>query len=107
MMRRWPCSLAARRARGSRITLGPAHGAVDRGPVRRAPGAEAAQAASDRRMLGTLPGFGIRDSGLATTELVADYAAFVALEAEWNDAVERAQIAHPFLRHEWVRTWWD
>ena len=33
--------------------------------------------------------------------------AFVALEAEWNDTVDRARIPHPFLRHEWVRTWWD
>src|SRR4029077_7252 len=36
-----------------------------------------------------------------------DYAAFVDLEAEWNDAVDRAQVPHPFLRHEWFRTWWD
>jgi CelD/BcsL family acetyltransferase involved in cellulose biosynthesis len=40
-------------------------------------------------------------------EVVSDYAAFVSLEAEWNETVERAGIAHPFLRHEWVRTWWD
>jgi CelD/BcsL family acetyltransferase involved in cellulose biosynthesis len=58
-------------------------------------------------MLGTLPGLGILDSGLATTEVVADYSAFLRLEAEWNDAVARAQISHPFLRHEWIRTWWD
>jgi len=72
-------------------------------------------------MLGTLPGFGIRpstssgrpepvegrDSGFATTDVVEDYSAFLGLEREWNDAVERAQVPHPFLRHEWVRTWWD
>ena len=58
-------------------------------------------------MLGTLPGLGIRDSGLATTEVVADYSAFLRLEAEWNDVVARAQVPHPFLRHEWIRTWWD
>jgi len=83
-------------------------------------------------MLGThRPGFGIRDSGfdrdsgVATSEsalrespipnpesrlnvaVVADYDDFVALEADWNDAVERAHVPHPFLRHEWVRTWWD
>jgi CelD/BcsL family acetyltransferase involved in cellulose biosynthesis len=40
-------------------------------------------------------------------EVVTDYDAFVNLEAEWNDAVVRARIPHPFLRHEWVRTWWD
>ena len=38
---------------------------------------------------------------------VTDYQAFLDLEAEWNDAVGRARIAHPFLRHEWVRAWWD
>jgi len=58
-------------------------------------------------MLGTLPGFGIRDSGCVAGDIVDDYASFVALESEWNDAVERADIPHPFLRHEWVRTWWD
>ena len=41
------------------------------------------------------------------TDVVTDYAAFVGLEAEWNDAVERARVPHPFLRHEWMRTWWD
>jgi CelD/BcsL family acetyltransferase involved in cellulose biosynthesis len=46
-------------------------------------------------------------SRAAEVEVVRDYEAFVALEAEWNDAVERARIPHPFLRHEWVRTWWD
>ena len=41
------------------------------------------------------------------TEVVRDYSAFLTLETEWNEAVEHAQIPHPFLRHEWVRTWWD
>jgi CelD/BcsL family acetyltransferase involved in cellulose biosynthesis len=42
-----------------------------------------------------------------TLDVVTGYSAFVALEGEWNDTVERARIPHPFLRHEWVRTWWD
>ena len=42
-----------------------------------------------------------------SVDLVCDNAAFRALEGEWNDAVVRAGIPHPFLRHEWVRTWWD
>lgn len=65
-------------------------------------------------MLATLSGLGTRDSGLGTrasgvvtVDVVVDYAAFVALEVEWNDAVERAHVPHPFLRHEWIRTWWD
>jgi CelD/BcsL family acetyltransferase involved in cellulose biosynthesis len=40
-------------------------------------------------------------------ETVSEYAAFLDLEPQWNDAVARAGIPHPFLRHEWVRTWWD
>ena len=44
--------------------------------------------------------------GLAVN-VVSEYADFLALETEWNDAVTRAGIPHPFLRHEWVRTWWD
>ena len=58
-------------------------------------------------MLGTLPALGTLDAGLVTTEVVDDYAAFLALEREWNEAVARANVPHPFLRHEWVRTWWD
>jgi CelD/BcsL family acetyltransferase involved in cellulose biosynthesis len=42
-----------------------------------------------------------------SVDLVSDNAEFLALEGEWNDAVDRAAVAHPFLRHEWVRTWWD
>jgi CelD/BcsL family acetyltransferase involved in cellulose biosynthesis len=40
-------------------------------------------------------------------EIVTDTSAFERLEPEWNDAVERAGIAHPFLHHEWLRTWWE
>jgi CelD/BcsL family acetyltransferase involved in cellulose biosynthesis len=46
-------------------------------------------------------------SASCVAELVRDYDSFVALENEWNDVVQRAHISHPFLRHEWVRTWWD
>ena len=56
--------------------------------------------ASVRRMLATV-------SASCTADVIGDYDSFVALESEWNDAVQRAQIPHPFLRHEWVRTWWD
>lgn len=43
----------------------------------------------------------------ATVEVIGDYDTFLALETEWNDAVTRARVPHPFVRHEWVRTWWD
>ena len=40
-------------------------------------------------------------------EVVTDYTRFLGLEAEWNDAVERARVAYPFLRHEWIQSWWE
>jgi CelD/BcsL family acetyltransferase involved in cellulose biosynthesis len=42
-----------------------------------------------------------------TLDTVTDVGAFLRLERAWNDAVDRAAITHPFLRHEWVRTWWE
>lgn len=41
------------------------------------------------------------------TRVVSDYYSFLALEPVWNALVEEARVGHPFLRHEWVRTWWD
>jgi hypothetical protein len=54
----------------------------------------------------TFSGSRIPDRG-SRVDIVRDYEQFVALEHEWNEAVDRARIPHPFLRHEWVRTWWD
>jgi CelD/BcsL family acetyltransferase involved in cellulose biosynthesis len=42
-----------------------------------------------------------------TVDTITEVGAFLRLEEAWNDAVDRAAIAHPFLRHEWVRTWWE
>lgn len=42
-----------------------------------------------------------------TVDCVSDYSAFLALEGAWNELTERAGITHPFVRHEWVRAWWD
>jgi CelD/BcsL family acetyltransferase involved in cellulose biosynthesis len=42
-----------------------------------------------------------------SVDVVSDPAAFAAMESEWNEAVERASMPHPFLRHEWLRTWWE
>ena len=47
------------------------------------------------------------DRRQVTAEIVTDYETFVRLEPEWNDAVSRAHVPHPFLLHEWFRTWWD
>lgn len=45
--------------------------------------------------------------GAITSQVVTDYETFVRLEPEWNDAVRRAKAPHPFLLHEWFRTWWE
>jgi CelD/BcsL family acetyltransferase involved in cellulose biosynthesis len=42
-----------------------------------------------------------------TLDTISEVAAFRRLEEEWNDAVDRAGIGHPFLRHEWISTWWE
>lgn len=39
--------------------------------------------------------------------IISDYESFLALEPVWNSLVEEAQVDHPFVRHEWVRAWWD
>lgn len=45
--------------------------------------------------------------GAITSQVVTDYETFVRLEPEWNNVVRRAKVPHPFLLHEWFRTWWD
>jgi CelD/BcsL family acetyltransferase involved in cellulose biosynthesis len=42
-----------------------------------------------------------------TVDIVNDYATFAGMEGAWNDTVDRAGHTHPFLRHEWLRAWWD
>jgi hypothetical protein len=51
----------------------------------------------------TAPAFPAVGPAAITTAVISDYSAFMALEAEWNDAVDRAAVPHPFLRHEWIR----
>jgi CelD/BcsL family acetyltransferase involved in cellulose biosynthesis len=47
-------------------------------------------------------------SRLATSvDVITDGAAFAAMESEWNATVDRAGVSHPFLGHEWLRTWWE
>lgn len=42
-----------------------------------------------------------------TVDVINDYNTFAKLEGRWNEAVDAAGLTHPFLRHEWLRTWWD
>ncbi len=38
---------------------------------------------------------------------ISDYSSFLALEPIWDHLVDEAGIDHPFLTHDWVRTWWE
>jgi hypothetical protein len=42
-----------------------------------------------------------------TVEPITDYQTFLDLEPLWNKLVDEANTDHPFVRHEWVRTWWE
>lgn len=42
-----------------------------------------------------------------SVENVSDYAAFLDLAPEWSRLVEETGVDHPFLAHEWFRSWWD
>lgn len=42
-----------------------------------------------------------------TTEVVSSPDRFLALGEEWDALVESAGIAHPFVSHLWLRTWWE
>jgi CelD/BcsL family acetyltransferase involved in cellulose biosynthesis len=42
-----------------------------------------------------------------SVELVEDDETFLRMGPMWNRLVDEAHIDHPFLRHEWVRTWWE
>ena len=37
---------------------------------------------------------------------IRDPQAFFAQELEWNELLARSHFDVPFLRHEWLRTWW-
>lgn len=41
-----------------------------------------------------------------TVDTISDYKSFLKLEGLWNDLIEKSGIDHPFLTHEWIRTWW-
>ena len=49
----------------------------------------------------------VADAEELQVELVTDLASFLALETDWNRLVQAAGIPHPFLRHEWIRAWWE
>ncbi|MCI5123133.1 MAG: GNAT family N-acetyltransferase [Candidatus Electrothrix sp. AR5] len=40
-------------------------------------------------------------------ETVTDYQDFLALQDSWNTLVEKSSLKSIFVRHEWIRCWWD
>lgn len=42
-----------------------------------------------------------------TIDVVDDFETFLALEKPWNRLVHETDISHPFVTHEWIRTWWE
>src|SRR2546430_16449164 len=42
-----------------------------------------------------------------SVERVTEFSTFLALQPLWNRLCDDAGIDHPFLRHEWIRTWWE
>jgi CelD/BcsL family acetyltransferase involved in cellulose biosynthesis len=43
----------------------------------------------------------------AKVEVVSDFGSLLQLQPAWDELMERAELDHPFLSHEWVRTWWE
>lgn len=39
--------------------------------------------------------------------LISSYREMVDLEPVWHELYRRAEVHHPFLSHEWLRTWWE
>jgi CelD/BcsL family acetyltransferase involved in cellulose biosynthesis len=66
----------------------------------------AEDACPDRRIVEAVVNSEV-DSVALNVELVQDDATFLRMGPMWNRLVDEAGIDHPFLRHEWVRTWWE
>jgi CelD/BcsL family acetyltransferase involved in cellulose biosynthesis len=40
-------------------------------------------------------------------EAISDFDSFLEAKPAWDRLVERANIGHPFLTHDWIRSWWE
>jgi CelD/BcsL family acetyltransferase involved in cellulose biosynthesis len=40
-------------------------------------------------------------------EAITDFDAFLKAKPAWDGLVERANVGHPFLTHDWIRCWWE
>ena len=55
---------------------------------------------------GTTPSTASRSSRLRL-DVLTSARELDALGPVWNDLQERSGLHHPFLTHEWIRTWWE
>jgi len=67
---------------------------------------EVEDASPNRRIVNAM-GDSEVDCVALSVELVEDDNTFLRMGPVWNRLVDEAKIDHPFLRHEWVRTWWE
>jgi CelD/BcsL family acetyltransferase involved in cellulose biosynthesis len=47
------------------------------------------------------------ESGTLEAEILTTLDSFNNLRQEWEALIDEAQIPHPFLRHVWLRNWWE
>jgi CelD/BcsL family acetyltransferase involved in cellulose biosynthesis len=55
------------------------------------------------------PGIGLVPSTVRRLhiEAITDFDAFLNLKEAWDNLVASAAVEHPFVTHEWIRTWWE
>ncbi|MBV8843708.1 MAG: GNAT family N-acetyltransferase [Bryobacterales bacterium] len=56
---------------------------------------------------GTAPSIAAVLSPEIRVETISGYQEFLNLKPAWDRLVAEAGIDHPFLEHDWLRTWWD
>src|SRR6185295_11692303 len=48
-----------------------------------------------------------RTESVWSVDAVTDFEGFLGLETVWNRLVDASNAAYPFVRHEWIRAWWE
>ncbi len=46
------------------------------------------------------------DLNTVDLEIISDFSQFSDLRQEWNSLLERIDVHNPYLRHEWLASWW-
>ena len=55
----------------------------------------------------TLPALRPMEGPALEVGTITDWRGLIRLRPAWNALLEEAGVDHPFLTHEWVRTWWE